>query len=805
MRRHVFQFGGFQLDIDARVLWRADGQLVVLPARMFECIAWLIEHRDRAVGRDELIAAVWNSTEPSDNLLAQLIFRTRKLLDDPSDTQSAIRTVPGFGYQWAAPTRVLEEPDVAVLTTSVNSEESDVPDSAPLTPTIEATLDFPARRHIKWKIAALTASVLLVVVASYVWRRSIDLPASDLGSSAVRQREAGVIAVLPVGGAATSDAEWAWLRLGLMDLIANRLREHGQPVVPSSDVVAVVRDERKPDAAADRYHTATSARYVLLTTALRSDNGWIVHLELRDRNGPTREVQASAPEVIGAAKQAADLLLARIGKTAAPETGTFVSASATELLQRAEAAVLDNRFDDARRLLESAPGDLRNNPDVQLRLAQIDFRTGRLETAQKGFEALLTTTSEEKDVLTRARALNGLGAIDIRFGHADAAERKLTDSIRLLAESNESATLGSAYLWRGNAFAMQGHYDRTQADWAKARIAFGKAGDVLSLARVDADEGVLQTHLFHFEEAVQLFRQAADQFERFGVNDDLAAVRGNEISSQLELLQPAAALATAAHAGTRFDKLGNPLRAHWFTYEHARALLANGRLVEARNLLDVLAREIQPGETGLLAMVQAAQAKMHLSAGESEAALALAQSALAGLPPAEAKADQWSDVRISAWQILIRALGGLDRDEEASTEIGKFRAWAEASGDSANVVQARLIEGEQVWSEGHREAAIAIYDDLLSILPRTGGSPAYVSNVLISYGNLLIGSGYTDRASAVVGQLARYADRDFDCALLQVRLYHALGQRDAWQAALDRARSLAGERMIPPLLTKPPE
>ena len=56
----------------------------------------------------------------------------------------------------------------------------------------------------------------------------------------------------------------------------------------------------------------------------------------------------------------------------------------------------------------------------------------------------------------------------------------------------------------------------------------------------------------------------------------------------------------------------------------------------------------------------------------------------------------------------------------------------------------------------------------------------------------------------MIGRVARWADRDFDCALLQAGLYHALGQRATWQTALARARSLAGERTIPASLQNPP-
>jgi uncharacterized protein HemY len=82
--------------------------------------------------------------------------------------------------------------------------------------------------------------------------------------------------------------------------------------------------------------------------------------------------------------------------------------------------------------------------------------------------------------------------------------------------------------------------------------------------------------------------------------------------------------------------------------------------------------------------------------------------------------------------------------------------------------------------------------------------PADTADVVVSYSNGLIAEGELDRASAVVGQVARWAERDFRCALLQVRYYRALGEADAWQAALARARGLAGERVIPAALARQP-
>jgi hypothetical protein len=54
-----------------------------------------------------------------------------------------------------------------------------------------------------------------------------------------------------------------------------------------------------------------------------------------------------------------------------------------------------------------------------------------------------------------------------------------------------------------------------------------------------------------------------------------------------------------------------------------------------------------------------------------------------------------------------------------------------------------------------------------------------------------------DRALSVADRVSPYADRAYGAALLQLRVYLALGPQSAWRAALARARSLAGERRLP--------
>ena len=107
MRLVRYQFGEYELDPASRELSRR-GERIALPPKSFECLAYLVAHRDRAVGRDELISAVWGRVEVSDTVVAQTLLRARKAFGDAGDRQEIVRTVPRFGYRWVASVREVD-------------------------------------------------------------------------------------------------------------------------------------------------------------------------------------------------------------------------------------------------------------------------------------------------------------------------------------------------------------------------------------------------------------------------------------------------------------------------------------------------------------------------------------------------------------------------------------------------------------------------------------------------------------------------------------------------------------------------
>ena len=94
----IVSFNDYSVNLSAREVRRGN-RVVVMEPRAYELLVYLLEHRDRAVGKDELQEKVWG-TIVSDGALTRGVMKLRKALEDKSE--SIIKTVPRFGYRFVA-------------------------------------------------------------------------------------------------------------------------------------------------------------------------------------------------------------------------------------------------------------------------------------------------------------------------------------------------------------------------------------------------------------------------------------------------------------------------------------------------------------------------------------------------------------------------------------------------------------------------------------------------------------------------------------------------------------------------------
>lgn len=97
----VLAFGECVLDFQRRELWRGGARVPVEP-QVFDILAYLIRHRDRAVRKDDLVWAIWGGRAISDAALTTRINAVRRTIGDDGKTQRAVRTLPRTGYRFVA-------------------------------------------------------------------------------------------------------------------------------------------------------------------------------------------------------------------------------------------------------------------------------------------------------------------------------------------------------------------------------------------------------------------------------------------------------------------------------------------------------------------------------------------------------------------------------------------------------------------------------------------------------------------------------------------------------------------------------
>src|SRR4051812_33473429 len=99
--KHLYEFGGFQLDAGERVLRRA-GQPVQLTPKALDTLLALVERNGHVVAKDELMQRLWPDSFVEEGNLAFNISVLRKALAEGGGETQFIETVPKRGYRFAA-------------------------------------------------------------------------------------------------------------------------------------------------------------------------------------------------------------------------------------------------------------------------------------------------------------------------------------------------------------------------------------------------------------------------------------------------------------------------------------------------------------------------------------------------------------------------------------------------------------------------------------------------------------------------------------------------------------------------------
>jgi len=105
----IYEFGNFRLDTGKRVLSDRQGAPISLTPKVYDTLAYLVQHAGAVLDKEELLRAVWPGTAIEENNLTQNISQLRRILGERTGDHRYIVTVPGRGYEFVAKVKSAED------------------------------------------------------------------------------------------------------------------------------------------------------------------------------------------------------------------------------------------------------------------------------------------------------------------------------------------------------------------------------------------------------------------------------------------------------------------------------------------------------------------------------------------------------------------------------------------------------------------------------------------------------------------------------------------------------------------------
>lgn len=500
-----------------------------MEAKVFDLIALLIEHADRALDKREINDHIWPNRPVTDAALSQLLRKARRALGDSGDTQKAIRTVHGRGLQWVAPREATPEPAATTPPAPPVPAPATTPTDAGSTALSPTTPEKgPALRgRPGWQHAAAALAIALAAVSAWWF-----LAASQPPAGAIR------LAITPTDDR-TGETELAWVRRGLPGLIAGLISRQDNTEVSTTDDLALPPPIAETGGEPQRraWRDALGATHLLSSELRRL--GPLYELEVRLlplAGGPGyRDVlRGDNPSALAAdvAARTQVRLHRRDGgeRADAGISDPFVAevyARGVDAQGRGDHASARKYFEIC---LDHYPGLLQ--PRLQLAIAE--GVAGRLEASQAQAQRLAEEALARGETELHARALRQLARIEHQRGNAEAAARQLDAAMARLPATGHDLLRIDLLVARGVIANEQGRWQPAHDDFNDALTQARAIGDrrrealaLLNLAVVEVDRGDTEAIVATLRAGLDAARSAGDGALEMSALLNLAGAENN--------------------------------------------------------------------------------------------------------------------------------------------------------------------------------------------------------------------------------------------------------------------------------------
>jgi len=518
----MYRFAGCELDIAGREL-RRDGTPVAIQPKVFELIAYLVEHRDRAVDKGEIQDAVWPGVIVTETSLTQAIRKARIAVGDDANLQTVIRTVHGHGYRFVA--ELESGPQTPVPASS--PETFPTPEPAPagnaavqdaggedsgLLPAPDGTSRAsPGPRAGRWGIPT-AAAIALALLALAVWW---SWPRPD--PTGIR------LAVLPVENA-TGDPSLDWVEIGLMGLASSLIESAGEmAVVDDADLLrysrsGALQDEELPALLAPLAQAFGANR--VLRVRVERDAGLLrLRHELAGPEGRLREGTSVGEDVTELMRGVVQDVVSRSGgPKRLPIAPALVSDDpfVNEAFARGLALSLEGNCSEARPMYAAAASQAPELFEPRYESATCARILGEWREAEELFNALLAEMAPAGPSRGLARSQMGLGVVYNRTGRFDEAGV-------LYAQAQQTAEATGDHDLIAHVLLNQAILAKGRSDFEHASRLLGRARDEYAAAGREIIPGQLYSGLANnamesgaLDEADRWLDQALDSFRAMG-------------------------------------------------------------------------------------------------------------------------------------------------------------------------------------------------------------------------------------------------------------------------------------------------
>jgi DNA-binding winged helix-turn-helix (wHTH) protein/tetratricopeptide (TPR) repeat protein len=753
----VFRFGEFELDCARREL-RQKGEAVPIQPKAFELLRYLIEHRERAVDKEELQDALWPRSIVTETSLTRSVMKARRAVGDDSERQAVIRTVHGHGYRFVAALDEGTEPAEPV---------------APATVVKQPRSPASARKPPWLPLAAV--SILLVAALAW-WGTSRDAAGAPIR-----------VAVLPVVNQ-TGDPDLGWVTTGLMSLVNRLLQDHGVDVVPERPVLALAEVGGEMAALLQKTEQATH----LLESRLGLEDG-IYRLEftVRSLDGRADDRTAVANEPAGmvpAVAESVARLLAGGRYTDPRRRAVSDDPFINEAYARALSLEFAGRLEEAKRLFRVV---IEQEPELfwpRYEYALCARSLREWDVALPLLQELIAEAEADGAIAEQAAAMNALGVLHYSRDEFDAARGRF-EQVRRLAESIDE--LGRLVTANVNLALIA----KATGDIELAATYLEKAIEISRAQGVESLPGALTNNL-----SGVLIRQGRfDEAERYSL-DAIANFRltGNRLHEASALSR----LSTVLRHRGRLDEaeetqqlalavrteLGNNV-GRMSSYLNLAAIAAErGDLTRSRRYAEQghdIAVDIEDRRGTAMALAAMADADRHL--GTADAAIDGFSAAVAIYADLGDKAGE------------LAALRGLARGRLTAGDPAGARAIADELLDVAVERNRRYDEARALALIGEIHAESARLDDAIESFGQAHAIAAELDDRRLEAEAIDgLARAYLDLEQPVdaepfVIRLAELRPASADTARLAAQLAYLHGDFDRAVVEMERARQDSGE------------